>query len=165
MQGENGEPWELAEPFKWKLLASHIIWSLVRSQQSMWTRDIQLIFSTWVSKKYSTESISKIFWRNCIIREVFMWIDDAALKMGLCKMEQKYFSLEWVNMQSSTRIWIPQPVDCESKGSKMSQYKVSGWCSLMYIHLRCFKWEINNLFQWYRNSLEADLSLGNKILA
>lgn len=53
----------------------------------------------------------------------------------------------------------------ESEGSKMSQYKVSGWYNLMYIYVKCFKWEVNNPFQSYRNSLEADLSLGSKILA
>lgn len=90
-------------------------------------------------------------------------IDDTALKTGLCKAEQKYFSVvsPYAKFQKdlSWGLWT------ESKSSRMSQYKVSGCYNLGYIHVKCFKWEINNPFQSYRNSLEADSSLGNKILA
>lgn len=44
-----------------------------------------------------------------------MWIDDPALKIGLCKMEQKYFSVlrneSICKVPQGSELWNKEPVD------------------------------------------------------
>lgn len=138
MWGDNGVLAELAELFRRGVLASRVVLSPVRSQQSMWTRGIQLMSSTWVSEKHSTKSTGKSFWRNYGIRGE--WADDTGLKTGRCKTEQKRFlggRSQYVKFHKDLNwsLWS------EGNFSKMWQCKVSGWCNLIYINVKCFKWE------------------------
>lgn len=65
------------------------------------------------------------------VREVFMWVDDAGLKTGCCKTEQKCFLSGRSSTWSSARIWIGA---CGLRGAllKLHSTKWAGhaiWCT------------------------------------